>query len=601
MRGMRDWVVGGALILSDEGVLLVQNRRRNGSHDWTPPGGVIDEGETLLDGLTREVEEETGLRVTEWAGPVYEVRCEAPDLGWRLRVEAHVAVAYEGELHVDDPDGIVVDARFVDVDTCGDDGRRAGSPGCASRSASGSPSDGPTTTSRPVRLPRGRRAPGRGGRHPSGAVTGRPPARSSTSTWTRSTRRSSSSRNPALRGKPVIVGGPGRPRRRGGGELRGAGVRHPLGHAVDPGPTALPARGVRGRRPRPLRRGQPAPSWPIFTSFTPLVEAISLDEAFLDVTGRPPPPRRRPDDRRQDPGRGPRAGGPHLLGRRRVVQVRRQAGLRGGQAAGRPHGARSPGSGSRSSSADEVLAFLHPLPVQALWGVGPEDAREAPPPRRRHRRRPGRASTSGPPSPPWARPTAPTCAGCRMGIDDREVVPQQRAKSIGHEETFARDHHSLDTLQHELVRLGDSVAGRLRAARAGGPHDHDQGAVPRLPHDHPVDHAPVRRRHGPRRRAGGHPSCSAGSTPRPGCGSSASTSASWPRGRPASSASTTSTLRPGTTPPGAIDAIRARYGADAIVPASLAGPEGIRVKRGAISSGAPPIAPRCRRPGPVER
>jgi len=117
---VRDWVVGGALILSDEGVLLVRNRRRNGSHDWTPPGGVIDEGETLIEGLTREVEEETGLRVTEWAGPVYEVRCEAPDMGWRLRVEAHVAVAYEGELRVDDPDGIVVDARFVDMATCGE-------------------------------------------------------------------------------------------------------------------------------------------------------------------------------------------------------------------------------------------------------------------------------------------------------------------------------------------------------------------------------------------------------------------------------------------------------------------------------------------------
>jgi 8-oxo-dGTP diphosphatase len=115
---VRDWVVGGALILSDEGVLLVRNRRRNGSHDWTPPGGVIDDGESLIEGLTREVEEETGLRVTEWAGPVYEVRCEAPDMGWRLRVEAHVAVAYEGELHVDDPDGIVVDARFVPVSEC---------------------------------------------------------------------------------------------------------------------------------------------------------------------------------------------------------------------------------------------------------------------------------------------------------------------------------------------------------------------------------------------------------------------------------------------------------------------------------------------------
>ena len=116
--GVRNWVVGGALILSEEGVLLVQNRRRNGSHDWSPPGGVIDEGETLLDGLTREVEEETGLRVTAWEGPVYEVRCEAPDMGWNLRVEAHLATAYEGELHVDDPDGIVVDARFVPLDDC---------------------------------------------------------------------------------------------------------------------------------------------------------------------------------------------------------------------------------------------------------------------------------------------------------------------------------------------------------------------------------------------------------------------------------------------------------------------------------------------------
>lgn len=115
---MRDWVVGAGLILSDERVLLVQNRRRNGSHDWTPPGGVIEPGEALLEGLTREVHEETGLRVTGWEGPLYEVRCLAPDMGWRLRVEVHLAHAFEGGLRIDDPDGIVVDARFVDLDTC---------------------------------------------------------------------------------------------------------------------------------------------------------------------------------------------------------------------------------------------------------------------------------------------------------------------------------------------------------------------------------------------------------------------------------------------------------------------------------------------------
>jgi 8-oxo-dGTP diphosphatase len=115
---MRDWVVGAGLILQGDSVLLVQNRRRNGTHDWTPPGGVIEEGEPLIEGLTREVEEETGLRVRTWVGPLYEVRCLAPDMGWRLRVEVHQALEFEGELRVDDPDGIVVDARFVDTETC---------------------------------------------------------------------------------------------------------------------------------------------------------------------------------------------------------------------------------------------------------------------------------------------------------------------------------------------------------------------------------------------------------------------------------------------------------------------------------------------------
>ena len=117
---VRDWVVAGGIVLDGDALLLVQNLRRGGALDWSPPGGVIEvaDGESLVDGLTREVEEETGLRVTEWAGPVYEVRADAPGLGWRLRAEVHVAVAYEGDLRVDDPDGIVVDARFVPIAEC---------------------------------------------------------------------------------------------------------------------------------------------------------------------------------------------------------------------------------------------------------------------------------------------------------------------------------------------------------------------------------------------------------------------------------------------------------------------------------------------------
>jgi 8-oxo-dGTP diphosphatase len=115
---MREWVVGGGLILGDDGLLLVRNRRRNGEHDWSPPGGVIDDGETLLAGLTREVVEETGVVVARWQGPVYEVEVEAPGLGWHLRVEAHVAVDFAGDVRIDDPDGIVVDAAFVDPGAC---------------------------------------------------------------------------------------------------------------------------------------------------------------------------------------------------------------------------------------------------------------------------------------------------------------------------------------------------------------------------------------------------------------------------------------------------------------------------------------------------
>ena len=104
------------MIERDGQVLLVHNLRRSGRTDWSTPGGVIDAGETLLQGLTREVEEETGLRVTAWQGPTYEVHTHAPGLGWTLRVEVHRAVSWDGELAVgEDPDGIVTDAEFVSL------------------------------------------------------------------------------------------------------------------------------------------------------------------------------------------------------------------------------------------------------------------------------------------------------------------------------------------------------------------------------------------------------------------------------------------------------------------------------------------------------
>ena len=115
---MRQWLVGGGLILGDDGLLLVRNRRRNGSHDWSPPGGVIDEGETLLDGLTREVAEETGLVVTAGRARSTRSRSRRPGLGWRLRVEAHLAVDYEGDCASTTPTASSSTPRFVDPGAC---------------------------------------------------------------------------------------------------------------------------------------------------------------------------------------------------------------------------------------------------------------------------------------------------------------------------------------------------------------------------------------------------------------------------------------------------------------------------------------------------
>jgi 8-oxo-dGTP diphosphatase len=115
---MRNWIVGGALIprvggVELDGLVLVGNRRRDRTMEWTPPGGVIDRGESIRQGLEREVLEETGLTVAAWADLRYSVIVEAPQMGWRLRVEAWEAADVVGDIVVADPDGIVEEVRQV--------------------------------------------------------------------------------------------------------------------------------------------------------------------------------------------------------------------------------------------------------------------------------------------------------------------------------------------------------------------------------------------------------------------------------------------------------------------------------------------------------
>ena len=117
---MRAWLVAGAVIESPTGLLLVANRRRDGRIDWSTPGGVVDDGEAVIEGLGREVTEETGLVVEGWVdGPLYRIEAVAPDLGWDLRVEVHRAGLVTGSLACgDDPDGIVVDAEWLAAADC---------------------------------------------------------------------------------------------------------------------------------------------------------------------------------------------------------------------------------------------------------------------------------------------------------------------------------------------------------------------------------------------------------------------------------------------------------------------------------------------------
>ena len=110
---MRLWSVAGGLLADDRDLLLVANRRRDGSVDWSTPGGVVDEGETSVGALSREVREETGLVVVEWARLCWTTEVDFVDLEMRLTAEVHLAAGFEGELMVDDPDGIVIAAEFV--------------------------------------------------------------------------------------------------------------------------------------------------------------------------------------------------------------------------------------------------------------------------------------------------------------------------------------------------------------------------------------------------------------------------------------------------------------------------------------------------------
>ena len=267
-------------------------------------------------------------------------------------------------------------------------------------------------------------------------------------------------RRPELRGRPVVVGGTGR---RGvvaaaSYEARRFGVF-----------SAMPS--MRARRLCPNAVFIPgdydayaaasARVFEIFRSFTPHVESISLDEAFLDVTG---------SVRLFGDGvamahriRAEVAGRTQLtcsVGVAANMFLAKMASVEAKPKAG-PHGV-DPGPGVFEVCPGDEIDYLHPLPVRRLWGVGPAT----------HERliRLG-VTTIGDlvaVSPVALRGVVGPTAATRLlelanGIDDRRVDSARPVKSVSHEETFAHDLHGRDDLRTELARLADGVASRLRA------------------------------------------------------------------------------------------------------------------------------------------
>jgi DNA polymerase-4 len=270
---------------------------------------------------------------------------------------------------------------------------------------------------------------------------------------------------PELRGRPVVVGGSGN---RGvvaaaSYEARAYGVHSAMpstrARRLCPHAIFLP-----GRHSRYSEVSSAV--FEVFTAFTPLVEGISLDEAFLDV-----------GHARRLFGDGPTIASAIRdriqadLGLTCSVGVApRKLTAKLASEAAKPRASLSgpvPGLGVKVVTDETELAFLHAHPVGALWGVGPATRARldrlavktigdlAALPEATLVASLGEASGRHLHALAWAR-------------DTRPVVPNAAAKSVSHEETFPVDLHDHDTLEREAVRLADAVAARLRRSGVAG-------------------------------------------------------------------------------------------------------------------------------------
>ncbi len=204
----------------------------------------------------------------------------------------------------------------------------------------------------------------------------------------------------------------------------------------------------------------------LFRDVTPLVEPLSLDEAFLDVRGALHGRDRAPTIAAELRARV--LAEEQLTCSVGVATNKFLAKLATGRAKPKPS-ATGPifGTGVHVIKAGTELDFLQPLAVGALWGVGPATGAKL--------SRMGIETVGDLAAQPEERVTAAlgSAVGRHLhllsqGRDERPVIVDQGVKSIGHEETFAHDIFVDDRLSRELVRMADAVASRLRAANVAG-------------------------------------------------------------------------------------------------------------------------------------
>jgi len=264
---------------------------------------------------------------------------------------------------------------------------------------------------------------------------------------------------PELAGRPVIVGG----RADGRGvvaaasyEARRFGIHSamPTAQAMRLCPDAVllrPRPELYARTAREIRA--------VFARVTPLIEPLSLDEAFLDITGS-----LRLFGSAEDTGRHVRDAIRDELG------LTASVGIAPNKFVAKIASDIDKPGGFVVVHADEILPFLSPLPVSRLWGVGrvTEKRLAAMGIRtiadlRRH--------------PPDDIRTRFGAAGEQLwqlahGVDDRPVVPDHEARSISHETTFACDIADADLLRARLLQLTEQVARRLRRQKKEARHIH---------------------------------------------------------------------------------------------------------------------------------